>query len=179
MTTINFNERYSRQIRLPKIGELGQQKLHDASVLIIGMGGLGSPVALYLAAAGIGNFRIADFDQVDESNLQRQIIHHHGNIGQLKAESAAETLRAINPDINIETLDYSMTYEDFIEQSHGMDLIIDCTDNFTTRFELNDVSLECKIPLVSNYSVCCLGNLKIFIWCIHTSIGIMLFCKIN
>ncbi len=163
MNPVNFEERYSRQIRLPQIGQKGQEKLRDASVLIIGMGGLGSPVALYLAAAGVGHFRIADFDQVDESNLQRQVIHHHQNIGDLKAESAAERLRAINPDIDVVTLDYSLSHEDFIEQSDGVDVLIDCTDNFPTRFELNDVSLQTGIPLVSGAAIRWEGQVTSFI----------------
>ena len=125
MNETKFEDRYSRQIRLPQIGEAGQAKLRDARVLIIGMGGLGSPVALYLAAAGVGFMRIADFDQVDESNLQRQIIHQHADIGELKAESAACSLQAINPDIEIETLDYSMNHEDFLEQSRDIDGEVD------------------------------------------------------
>lgn len=163
MSQIDFNERYSRQIRLPQIGQHGQEKLRGATVLIIGMGGLGSPVALYLAAAGVGHFRIADFDLVDESNLQRQVIHHHHNIGDLKAESAAERLRAINPDINVETLDFSLNYDDFIEQSRGVNLIIDCTDNFPTRFELNDVSLQTAIPLVSGAAIRWEGQVTAFV----------------
>lgn len=153
MSKSSFQERYSRQIRLAQIGMDGQQLLAQSSVLIIGMGGLGSPVALYLAAAGIGRLRIADFDHVDESNLQRQIIHHHDNIGQLKAESAASKLRAINPSIEVETLDYSLDEEDFIEHSNGINLIVDCTDNFPTRFELNDASLKTGIPLVSGAAI--------------------------
>jgi molybdopterin/thiamine biosynthesis adenylyltransferase len=163
MNQTNYDERYSRQIRLPQIGEVGQKKLYEASVLIVGMGGLGSPVALYLAAAGIGHFRIADFDQVDESNLQRQVIHHHDDIGQLKAESAARKLKAINPDVKVETLDYSMDYDDFIEQTRDIDLIIDCTDNFPTRFELNQVSRETGIPLVSGAAIRWEGQVTSFI----------------
>jgi adenylyltransferase/sulfurtransferase len=163
MNQTNYEERYSRQIKLPQIGEEGQKKLHEASVLIVGMGGLGSPVALYLAAAGIGRFKIADFDQVDESNLQRQVIHHHDNIGQLKAESAADKLKAINPDVRVETLDYSLDYDDFIEQTRDIDLIIDCTDNFPTRFELNQVSRKTGIPLVSGAAIRWEGQVTSFV----------------
>lgn len=151
--TVNFRERYSRQIRLPQIGESGQQKLNGSKVFIVGMGGLGSPVALYLAAAGVGKMRIADFDVVEESNLQRQIIHSHGDIGELKAESAASSLREINPNIEVETLDYSLDYENFLENSNDIDLLIDCTDNFPSRFELNEVSLQTRIPLVSGAAI--------------------------
>lgn len=153
MNRDNFTERYSRQIRLPQIGLEGQERLRDSSVLIIGMGGLGSPVGLYLAAAGVGTMRIADFDQVDESNLQRQIIHQHADIGQHKAESAARQLRAINPDVRVHTLNYVLGYDDFLEQAQEVSLIVDCTDNFPTRFELNDVSRHTQTPLVSGAAI--------------------------
>ncbi len=136
--------------------------LAESSVFIVGMGGLGSPVALYLAAAGIGRMRIADFDQVDESNLQRQIIHSQCDIGELKAQSAAHSLRAINPAIEVETLDYSLDYIDFLEYSEDMDLIIDCTDNFPSRFELNEVSLQTKVPLVSGAAIRWEGQVTTF-----------------
>ena len=148
MTKLNFHERYSRQIKLPLVGENGQQTLADSKVLIVGMGGLGSPVALYLAAAGVGHIVIADFDQVDESNLQRQVIHTESAIGELKAESAAHSLKAINSSVKVDTLNYALGYDDFLEQAQTVDLIIDCTDNFPTRFELNQVSLQTSTPLV-------------------------------
>ncbi|MCY4050406.1 MAG: HesA/MoeB/ThiF family protein [Gammaproteobacteria bacterium] len=153
MTPSSFQERYSRQIRLPQIGIEGQERLRDSSVLIVGMGGLGSPVGLYLAAAGVGTINIADFDHIDESNLQRQVIHEYANIGQHKAESAANRLRAINPDIQIETLNYALDYEDFMEQAQDVSLIVDCSDNFPTRFELNDVSRQTQTPLVSGAAI--------------------------
>ena len=153
MTDFNFKERYSRQIRLPQIGMEGQKTLAEARIFVVGMGGLGSPVALYLAAAGVGHMCIADFDQVDESNLQRQIIHSQSDIGELKAESAANSLRSINPSIQVSTLDYSLDYDDLIEHSQDKNLIIDCTDNFPTRFDLNDVSIQTQIPLVSGAAI--------------------------
>ena len=162
MTDPDLKQRYSRQIRLPQVGEAGQDKLIGATVLIVGMGGLGSPVALYLAAAGTGRLKIADFDVVDESNLQRQIIHQHADIGQLKTESAAVSLRAINPSIDVETLDYSLDYEDFIKCCDDVDLIMDCTDNFPTRFILNKVSLETTIPLVSGAAIRWEGQVTTF-----------------
>ncbi len=162
MANFNFNERYSRQIRLPHIGENGQKKLVESRIFIVGMGGLGSPVALYLAAAGVGSMSIADFDQVDESNLQRQIIHSQRDIGELKAESAADSLRAINPSIQIKTLDYSLDIDDLVEHSHDMDLIIDCTDNFPTRFELNEVSIRTRTPLVSGAAIRWEGQVTAF-----------------
>ena len=153
MHDTKFLNRYSRQIRLPRIGKDGQNKISESTVFIVGMGGLGSPVALYLAAAGVGKMIIADFDQVDESNLQRQIIHSQNDIGGLKADSAARSLRQINGELEVATLDYSLDYEDFLEQSSEADLIIDCTDNFPTRFELNEVSLKTRIPLVSGAAI--------------------------
>jgi len=162
MHEIDFQERYSRQIQLPLVGEKGQRKLSQSKVFIIGMGGLGSPVALYLAAAGVGHVAIADFDRVDNSNLQRQIIHTQMDIGELKAESAARSLKAINPSIIVETLDYSLDYEDFLENTRNTDLLIDCTDNFPTRFELNKVSLKTGIPLVSGAAIRWEGQVTTF-----------------
>ena len=162
MNEENFKTRYSRQICLPRIGTKGQARLAKANVFIVGMGGLGSPVALYLAAAGVGRMRIADFDQVDESNLQRQIIHSQRDIGELKAQSAANSLRAINPEIEIETLDYSLDYTDFLEHSQDIDVLIDCTDNFPSRFELNEVSLKTNTPLVSGAAIRWEGQVTTF-----------------
>ncbi len=162
MNEPDFHERYSRQIRLPRIGEPGQRKLMESRILIVGMGGLGSPVALYLAAAGVGHMTIADFDLVDESNLQRQIIHTQQDIGGLKAESAAHSLRQINPAIQVETLDYSLDQDDFTEQCARIDLLIDCTDNFPTRFALNEVSLKSGIPWVSGAAIRWEGQVTAF-----------------
>ena len=162
MHDTRFLDRYSRQIRLPRIGKEGQQKIHESKVFIVGMGGLGSPVALYLAAAGVGKMIIADFDQVDESNLQRQVIHTQNDVGGLKAESAAHSLREINSKIQIETLDYSLDYDDFLEHCTDVDLLIDCTDNFPTRFELNEVSLASGTPLVSGAAIRWEGQVTAF-----------------
>ena len=145
--------RYSRQIRLPQVGEGGQRKLHKSRVLIVGLGGLGSPVAMYLCAAGVGKLLLADFDQVEESNLQRQIIHSHQDIGALKADSAAETLRRINPEVDAVSLNYAMEQEDFLAHAAEVDLLVDCTDNFATRLELNRVSLKTQLPLVSGAAI--------------------------
>ena len=162
MTEINFAARYSRQIRLAQVGDAGQRQLGGANVVIIGMGGLGSPAALYLAAAGVGRMTLADFDRVDESNLQRQIIHRHDDIGELKAKSAARTLRALNPAVKITTIDYSMDEEDFLEHAAGADLIMDCTDNFPSRFAMNRVSLSTKTPLVSGAAIRFEGQVTAF-----------------
>ena len=162
MSDTQFQQRYSRQIRLPQVGIDGQRALANARVLIVGLGGLGSPVALYLAAAGVGKLLLADFDCVDASNLQRQIAHHQCDIGELKTVSAAAKLTAINPDINIETLDYSLETADFLALADDIDLLIDCTDNFPTRFELNTVSLQKKLPLISGAAIRWEGQVTTF-----------------
>ena len=151
--TINFHERYSRQIKLPSVGEEGQQRIHAASVLIVGMGGLGSPVAMYLVAAGVGHLSIADFDVVDDSNLQRQIAHGHADIGSLKTESAARTLKAINPDLRVDCHNITLESEELHALAKEHTLLVDCTDNFPTRFQLNEASLAAKIPFVSGAAI--------------------------
>jgi molybdopterin/thiamine biosynthesis adenylyltransferase/rhodanese-related sulfurtransferase len=140
--------RYSRHILLPEVGEEGQHKLLDAKILLIGAGGLGSPAALYLAAAGVGTLGIVDFDQVDSTNLQRQILHNLDRIGQPKVESARETLTALNPDVKIEPYTERLSAENVIEVLSGYDLVVDGADNFPTRYLLNDASLHLRIPVV-------------------------------
>lgn len=162
MAETNHRERYSRQIRLPRVGESGQRKLLESSVLIVGLGGLGSPAAMYLTAAGVGRLTLADFDCVDESNLQRQIIHSHGDIGELKAESAANTLRALNPAVRVSALNQSLDYDDFLECAAAVDLMVDCTDNFPSRFEMNRVSLQTRTPLVSAAAIRWEGQVTAF-----------------
>lgn len=157
-----FLDRYSRQIRLPLVAEQGQRAIRDAAVLIVGMGGLGSPVAMYLAAAGVGRLTIADFDVVDHSNLQRQIAHVHADIGLLKTESAARRLRAINPDIAVTCLDYTLETEEFTDLAADHQLLMDCTDNFPTRFQLNDASLATGTPLVSGAAIRWEGQVTAF-----------------
>ena len=159
---INFDERYSRQIKLPLVGKERQQNIRDASVLIVGLGGLGSPVAMYLAAAGVGNLSLADFDIVDDSNLQRQIAHGHADIGLLKTESAANTLRSINPDINIQCHNFTLESEEIDELAAEHTLLLDCTDNFPTRFQLNSASLKTKTPLVSGAAIRWEGQVTAF-----------------
>ncbi len=141
--------RYSRQIRLPQVGEEGQQKLLDGRVLIIGMGGLGAPTALYLAAAGIGHIVISDFDRVDESNLQRQIVHTEASVGESKASSARQRLLALNPRVRVDAVDYELDDEELDSAVRAADVVLDCTDNFTSRFTLNRVCLAHRTPLVS------------------------------
>ncbi len=131
-------ERYSRHIILPEVGGVGQRKMLDARVLMIGAGGLGSPAAYYLAAAGIGHLGIVDFDTVDLSNLQRQIIHSTERIGMLKTESAKKTIAALNPDVNVTTYNERISSQNIKELFEGYDYIVDGSDNFATRFLIND-----------------------------------------
>jgi molybdopterin-synthase adenylyltransferase len=131
-------ERYSRHIILPEVGGVGQRKMLDARVLMIGAGGLGSPAAYYLAAAGIGHLGIVDFDTVDLSNLQRQIIHSTERIGMLKTESAKKTIAALNPDVNVITYNERINSQNIKGLFEGYDYIVDGSDNFATRFLIND-----------------------------------------
>jgi molybdopterin/thiamine biosynthesis adenylyltransferase/rhodanese-related sulfurtransferase len=140
--------RYSRHILLPSVGEEGQRKLKQSRVLLVGAGGLGSPVALYLAAAGAGNIGLVDFDRVDLSNLQRQILHGSAAIGSSKIGSARDRLRDINPNVHIESHETRLTSANAIDIARGYDLIVDGTDNFATRYLLNDTSVLLGIPNV-------------------------------
>jgi molybdopterin/thiamine biosynthesis adenylyltransferase len=140
--------RYQRHLLLPEVGETGQQKLLDSKVLLLGAGGLGSPAALYLAAAGVGTIGIIDMDVVDASNLQRQILHNMDRIGERKVDSAKKTLTAINPDVNVSTYDVRLGADNILEIIDGYDLIVDGTDNFPTRYLVNDASLLKRIPVV-------------------------------
>lgn len=158
----DFHERFSRQIKLPLVGESGQQAICQASVLVVGMGGLGSPVAMYLAAAGVGKLSIADFDIVDHSNLQRQIVHRQQDIGLLKTESAAATLRTINSNLKIDTYDYTLEQDELTEIAEKHTLLLDCTDNFPTRFQLNRASLSTNTPLVSGAAIRWEGQVTAF-----------------
>ena len=140
--------RYSRHLIMPEVGVEGQEKLINSKVLCIGAGGLGSPLALYLAAAGVGNLGILDFDVVDFSNLQRQIIHSEMNVGTLKVDSAKERLEELNSDINITTYNERLTSENAMEIFKGYDLVIDGTDNFATRYLVNDTCVLLGLPNV-------------------------------
>ena len=131
-------ERYSRHIILPEVGGEGQSRLLESKVLLVGAGGLGSPAAFYLAAAGIGNMGIIDFDTVDLSNLQRQIIHNTERIGMLKTESAKKTITALNPDVNVTVFNKKLCSENILRLFEGYDYILDGTDNFATRYLIND-----------------------------------------
>ncbi len=140
--------RYQRHLLLPEIGEAGQLKLLDSKVLLLGAGGLGSPAALYLAAAGVGTIGIIDMDVVDASNLQRQILHNTDRIGDRKVDSAKKTLTLMNPDVNVVTYDVRLGADNVLDIIDGYDVIVDGTDNFPTRYLVNDASLVKRIPVV-------------------------------
>jgi adenylyltransferase/sulfurtransferase len=154
--------RYSRQIMLPSIGIEGQEKLLQSRVVIFGLGGLGSPAAMYLAAAGIGELVLVDFDRVDLTNLQRQIIHTTGSVGQLKVDSARQTLRSLNPECRIETVSSRLEGEELEREIRRADLVIDGTDNFTTRFAINAACVAHRIPLVSGAAIRMEGQVSVF-----------------
>jgi len=154
--------RYSRQIMLPQIGIEGQERLLEARVLIIGLGGLGSPVAMYLAAAGIGTLVLVDFDRVDLTNLQRQIIHSTERIGSLKVDSARETLLGLNPECRIETRPKILEKDELVSQVAEVDLVVDGSDNFTTRFAVNDACFQNGKPLVSGAAIRMEGQVGVF-----------------
>lgn len=141
--------RYSRQMKLASIGEPGQEKILQSTVLIIGMGGLGSPSALYLAAAGVGTLKICDFDVVEESNLQRQIIHRQDTVGELKVISAKSTLQALNPECKVQTIDHELDEKELEQHIRESDVVLDCSDNFPTRFAVNRLCVHHQTPLVS------------------------------
>ncbi|WP_454258244.1 molybdopterin-synthase adenylyltransferase MoeB [Pseudoxanthomonas mexicana] len=146
--TIDFNERYSRHLLLPEVGVEGQRRLEGSRVLMIGAGGLGSPAAFYLAAAGVGHLRIADDDVVDRSNLQRQILHTEARIGEPKVASAQATLGALNPRTQVEAVQVRVTSDNIERLLDGVDVVLDGADNFPVRYLLNDACVKLGIPLV-------------------------------
>jgi len=139
---------YARHLLLPEVGETGQLKLLDAKVLCLGAGGLGSPAALYLAAAGVGTLGIVDMDVVDASNLQRQVLHNRDRIGDRKVDSAKKTLTALNVDVNVVTHDVRLDASNIVDIISGYDVIVDGTDNFPVRYMVNDASVKLGIPVV-------------------------------
>jgi len=138
--------RYSRHLIIPDIGVVGQQRLKSARVLVIGAGGLGSPTLLYLAAAGVGTLGIVDFDTVDESNLQRQIIHGQSDVGRPKAQSARDSIREINPFVTVDLHEFRLDADNAVALFRSYDLIIDGTDNFATRYLVNDAAVLAHKP---------------------------------
>ncbi len=154
--------RYSRQIMLPQVEIEGQQKLLDSRVLIIGLGGLGSPAAMYLAAAGVGCLALCDFDAVDLSNLQRQIAHDTPSIGMGKSESAKQTLLRMNPDIHVDMIGHKLEGEELEQEIAGSDVVLDCTDNFAARFAVNRACVKTHTPLVSGAVIRFEGQISVF-----------------
>ncbi len=154
--------RYSRHILLPQIEYAGQEKLTKSHVLIVGAGGLGSPAALYLAASGVGKLTICDFDNVDLTNLQRQIIHTTQSVGINKAVSAQQTIYEINPDVVVQTIQQKSSEAEFKQLVEQADVVIDCSDNFATRYTLNRVCLQLKKPLVSGAAIGFEGQITVF-----------------
>ena len=144
----DFYDRYSRHLRLPEVGETGQRKLESARVVVLGAGGLGSPAAYYLAAAGVGTLVMADDDVVERSNLQRQILHADDRIGMSKLDSAAQTLHGLNPRVNLEGLPERVTASNVEGLLEGADVVLDGADNFPVRYLLNDACVKLAIPLV-------------------------------
>ncbi len=160
--TAEQRERYSRHLLLPEVGPDGQQKLLDAKVLLLGAGGLGSPAALYLAAAGVGTLGIVDNDEVDLSNLQRQVIHSTERIGVSKVDSAEQTINALNPDVKVEKYPVRLGPDNIVEIISGYDIVVDGLDNFPTRYLLNDASVRLRIPVVSAAILGFEGQLSVF-----------------
>jgi molybdopterin/thiamine biosynthesis adenylyltransferase/rhodanese-related sulfurtransferase len=160
--TAEQRERYSRHLLLPEVGIEGQQRLLDAKVLLLGAGGLGSPAALYLAAAGVGTLGIVDNDEVDLSNLQRQVIHSTDRIGVSKVDSAEQTINALNPDVKVEKHAVRIGPENIMDILPGYDIVVDGLDNFPTRYLLNDASVRLRIPVVSAAILGFEGQLSVF-----------------
>ena len=154
--------RYSKQIMLLQIDIEGQQKIIDSTILIIGMGGLGSPSALYLAAAGVGHIMIADFDQVELSNLQRQIIHRTSDIGDDKVNSAKSKLLELNPNIKVTIANELVHTDNLSSLIKGVDIVLDGTDNFESRFEINKACVEFQKPLISAAVIRLEGQISVF-----------------
>ena len=160
--TPDQRNRYQRHLLVPEVGEEGQRKLLDAKVLLLGAGGLGSPAGLYLAAAGVGTIGIVDMDVVDESNLQRQILHNLDRIGERKVDSAKKTLTALNSDVNVVTYDRRLDASNIEEVIAGYDVIVDGADNFPVRYMLNDASVKLGIPVVHGSIFRFEGNVTVF-----------------
>ena len=154
--------RYSRQIMLPEIDAAGQLRLAGSTVLIIGLGGLGSAAAIYLAAGGIGHLLLADFDKVDLSNLQRQILHNTADIGRSKTESARAHLSALNPGVRLTLIDHVMEEQELLERAREADVVVDATDNFRSRFAINRACVQAVTPLVSAAAIRFEAQLSVF-----------------
>ncbi len=154
--------RYNRQIMMPEFGIEGQEKIIDATVLIVGLGGLGSAVSMYLAGSGVGNLVLNDFDWVDLSNLQRQIVHTSQSVGVAKVSSATQTLLALNPEIRISGIQGKMPDDILLDQVEHADVVVDATDNFDIRFALNEACVSTRTPLVSGAAIRMDGQFTVY-----------------
>ena len=155
-------QRYGRHISLAGFGERGQEQLLASTVLLVGLGGLGSPIAMYLAACGVGRLVLTDFDQVELSNLQRQIVHTTHDVGRDKVASAADTIARLNPEVTVEARPWSMDEDEFLAEVERADVVVDACDNFATRFELNRASIKTGTPLVSGAALRFEGQVSVF-----------------
>lgn len=162
MLTDSDLERYGRQLLLPDIDIAGQEALAAATVLVVGLGGLGSPAALYLAAAGVGSLRLADGDTVELSNLQRQIAHTEARLGDNKAQSAARAVRAINSTVRVQAIERHLDADSMAEAAQGVDLVLDASDRFSTRYALNRACVGAQLPLLSAAAIRMEGQLALF-----------------
>jgi len=154
--------RYSRQIMLPDLDITGQQALLNSTAMIIGMGGLGSPIAMYLAAAGVGHLTLVDFDDVELSNLQRQIIHTSDHIGQTKVHSAKLTLLKLNPEVNLTCVNHRLEGDELNQYVAQSDIVLDGSDNFSTRFMINTACVQNQTPLISGAAIRLEGQVTVF-----------------
>jgi len=154
--------RYSRHILLRQVDIAGQEKLLASRVLVIGLGGLGSPVAMYLAASGVGHLTLVDHDKVELTNLQRQIVHTTDTLGQEKTASAAKQLRALNPEVAVTAINRKLDDAGLLAQAHAVDVVVDASDNFATRFAVNAACVKAKTPLVSGAVVRFEGQVAVF-----------------
>ncbi len=155
--------RYSRQLMLPQIDVAGQEKLLASTVLLIGLGGLGAPASMYLAAAGVGHLILVDFDQVELSNLQRQIVHRNADIGRAKVESARDNLLRLNPEIRISILNKKLTPDELLAQIKQAHVVIEGSDNFETRFAVNKACVSTHTPLVSGAAIRMEGQVSVYL----------------
>lgn len=159
---VDSNIRYARQVSLPQLGENGQARLAESHVLVVGLGGLGSPTCLYLANAGVGRLTINDFDSVDATNLPRQILFDANDIGRSKTEASAEHLKARVPDVRVETLAGRLDERELGDAAAAADVVLDCTDNFSSRSLINRVCAARKVPLVTGAAIRFEGQLSVF-----------------
>ena len=162
MFTPDQRERYSRHLQLSEIGEAGQARLAAARVLVVGAGGLGSPAVLFLAGAGVGTLAIADYDRVELSNLQRQVLYRTADVGEDKVAAARRAVAAINPDVRVEAIPWAMDGPDLVREVEKADAVVDASDNFETRFEVNAACVATGTPLVSGAAIRMEGQVAVF-----------------